>query len=225
MKKRNILTAALSLALVAVIAVGATLAYFTAQTDAVHNTFTTGNIEIAVVDETAPAAGEVGGVKDPATGNIAYGTETPIMPGDVISKQVSVSVDANSQPAWVALKLTVNATPSADSELTVDEAKAAVKTLIDREVAKQRAWVEDENNEGIYYYRGIVQPGDTAASIFTTLTIRGEEWDNDYAGMSFSISVEAAAVQAANIDTIEAAKPELGKLFGLTAEPTPTPGA
>lgn len=213
MKKKNILTAVLSLCLVAVITVGATLAYFTDKSEAVHNTFTTGNIKIAVVDETNPTEGQVGGVKDPKTGDIAYGTETPIMPGDVISKQVSVSVNSDSQPAWVALKLTTNVSLSADSKLTVDEANAAVKALIDQEVAKQRAWVEDENNKGVYYYRSIVRPGDTAASIFNTLTIPGEAWGNDYAGMTFTIDVKAAAVQAANIDTIEDAKPELSKLF------------
>lgn len=213
MKKKNILTAVLSLCLVAVITVGATLAYFTDKSEAVHNTFTTGNIKIAVVDETDPTEGQVGGVKDPVTGDIAYGTETPIMPGDVISKQVSVSVDSGSQPAWVALKLTTNVSLSADSDLNVDEANAAVKALIDQEVAKQSAWVEDENNEGVYYYQDIVQPGDTATPIFTTLTIPGEAWGNDYAGMTFTINVEAAAVQAANIDEFVDAKTELGKLF------------
>lgn len=43
MKKKNVLMMALSLALVAVIAVGGTLAYLSAQSDVVTNTFTTTN--------------------------------------------------------------------------------------------------------------------------------------------------------------------------------------
>ena len=158
MKKKNILTAALSLALVAVIAVGAT---------------------------------QVGGVKDP-DGNIAYGTETPIMPGDVISKQVSVSVDGESEPAWVALKLTVDATPGAESTMSKEDAIAKVQALIDAEVDPDK-WVKGEG--GVYYYQSIVETGDTAEHIFDTLTLVGTDWDNDQANMTFSIAVEAYAVR------------------------------
>ena len=42
MKKKNIMTAALSLSLVGVIAVGGTLAYFTDQAETKVNAFTTG---------------------------------------------------------------------------------------------------------------------------------------------------------------------------------------
>lgn len=209
MKKKNILTAALSLALVAVIAVGATLAYFTAQAGEVVNTFTTGNIKIAVVDETNPAEGQVGGVKD-SDGNIAYGTETPIMPGDVISKQVSVSVDGESEPAWVALKLTVDATPGAESTMSKADAIAKVQALIDAEVDPDK-WVKGEG--GVYYYQSIVETGETAEHIFDTLTLAGTDWDNDQANMTFSIAVEAYAVQAANIADAAAAKTELDKLI------------
>lgn len=209
MKKKNILTAALSLALVAVIAVGATLAYFTAQAGEVVNTFTTGNIKIAVVDDSKPAEGQVGGVKDP-DGNIAYGTETPIMPGDVISKQVSVSVDEESEPAWVALKLTVDATPGAESTMSKADAIAKVQALIDAEVDPDK-WVKGEG--GVYYYQSIVETGETAEHIFDTLTLAGTDWDNDQANMTFSIAVEAYAVQAANIADAAAAKTELDKLI------------
>ena len=50
MKKRNLLISLLSLALVAVIGVGATLAYFTDKTDTKKNTFTTGKVDIVLHD-------------------------------------------------------------------------------------------------------------------------------------------------------------------------------
>ena len=50
MNKRKLLSLALSLSMVAILAVGGTLAYFT-DTDAKVNTFTVGNIDIELVQE------------------------------------------------------------------------------------------------------------------------------------------------------------------------------
>ncbi|OUN80312.1 hypothetical protein B5G03_16890, partial [Gemmiger sp. An50] len=45
MKKKNILTAAVSLSLVACLSIGATLAYFTDKSDTMTNVFTTGKVD------------------------------------------------------------------------------------------------------------------------------------------------------------------------------------
>lgn len=50
MKKKNILTIALSLCLAAVIAVGATLAYFTDSSDVKTNVFEMGHVAIDLID-------------------------------------------------------------------------------------------------------------------------------------------------------------------------------
>ena len=59
MKRKNALIAAASLLLVAVIAVGGTLAYFTDTTAQRDNVFTTGKVDIGIVD--ASPAGTVDG--------------------------------------------------------------------------------------------------------------------------------------------------------------------
>ena len=49
MNKRRILAIAMSLCIVAILAVGASLAYFT-DTDNATNTFTVGNVEIKLIE-------------------------------------------------------------------------------------------------------------------------------------------------------------------------------
>ena len=51
MKKKNILTAAVSLSLVACLSIGATLAYFTDKTDVQTNTFKAGNVDVTLIDQ------------------------------------------------------------------------------------------------------------------------------------------------------------------------------
>ncbi|OUN86796.1 hypothetical protein B5G03_06100, partial [Gemmiger sp. An50] len=52
MNKKNILTAAVSLSLVACLSIGATLAYFTDKSDTMTNVFTTGKVDMTLIDET-----------------------------------------------------------------------------------------------------------------------------------------------------------------------------
>ena len=127
-----------------------------------------------------------------------------------ICKQVSVNVENSSQPAWVALKLTVSATLDEESKLSEEQAIATIQQMIDKEVDSTK-W--EKGTDGIYYYQEIVEAGETADHLFNTLTIDGDVWDNDYKGMNFQIKVEAAAVQAANITTADDAKEEIDKLF------------
>ena len=94
MKKKNLLTAALSLSLVAVITVGATLAYFTDTTDAQTNVFTTGNVNIQMTDKTESTDPnvKVGEYEYDAQGNQTGILYTNVLPGDTLSKKVAVEV-------------------------------------------------------------------------------------------------------------------------------------
>lgn len=216
MKKKNILTIALSLCLAAVIAVGATLAYFTDNTKEKQNAFTTGNVKIELVDESEPgkvdpddqdSADMVIGDPKPDGKGITY---DDIMPGDVISKHVGVTLMGTSQPAWVAIKVSVTATPGADSTLTADAAKTAVEGLISAQI-KTNEWevFPQEDGSVVYCYKTALEPAwdeesqsyvDVTKDLFTRLNIPGNEWGNDYADLSFDIDVKAAAVQEANLD-------------------------
>lgn len=223
MKKKNILYMALSLVLVAVVAVGGTLAYFSDTTDVMENTFTTGEVSISIIDRTDPGEGQVGGtpiMMDDIFMGIAYGTETPVMPGDELSKIVGVELNDNSQPAYLALKLSIDvdlpgpppeATPRVmRSALTEEQAIAAIQALIDDEVDSS-LWVKGDDN--IYYCQVIASTDAQAEMLFTKLQIPFEEWGNEYAGINFRISAEAAGLQAANVADAAEAQPLLAALF------------
>ena len=201
MKKKNLITAAVSLALVAVVGVGATLAYFTDKTETKRNTFSSGKVSINLIDETWDVEGQVKGEyyeKDGITG-IQY---EDIMPGDVLSKVVGVETAADSQDAYVAVRVTVTdvVAPNADTVLP-EEIAAQVSDIIAAQV-DGALWASRDmgNGDVIYYFKSVV-PADTQNLVlFDKIPLPGSEWNNEYAELSFDVEVQAAAIQAANTD-------------------------
>lgn len=206
MKKKNVLMIALSLCLAAVIAVGGTLAYFTSNTDKKQNAFTTGNVKIELVDESPVGKVDpedsnspelVTGDKNPVTGDITY---EDVMPGDVISKKVGVNLDADSENAWIAIKVDISATPVDENTLSTVDALKEVWSLIDKQV-KTTEWMKKDisDTSAVYYLKSEADNSEDTYVLFDRLAIPGEDWDNAYADMTFSIDVQAFAVQAKNL--------------------------
>lgn len=106
MKKKTILVAAIAVMLVAALVVGGTLAYFTDKTEAKQNTFTVGNVKIDLT-ETAWNANE----------------SHTLVPGKFYDKNPTIKVDANSQDAYVFLKLDLNKYVSLINLMGVDAYK------------------------------------------------------------------------------------------------------
>lgn len=132
MKKRNLLVAALSLCLVAIIAVGGTLAYFTDKTQTVTNTFTSGEVDIVLWES---SYGEDGNpeVLDPtriagADGRTYTGINfTNIIPGDKLYKMPTVSTSPTSTNSYVAARLWVSGVDGA--ELSDEDYALAMQLL------------------------------------------------------------------------------------------------
>lgn len=197
MKKRNLLISILSLALVCIIGVGATLAYFTDKTETKTNTFTTGNVGISLIDETNPEDGEIAGV--PGENGIAY---DDVMPGDVLSKIVGVNTDADSADAYVAVRVAVTdvVAPNAVS-IKNEEIAAQISDIIASRVDADLWASKDMGNGDVVYYFKSVVPADTKNLVlFNNIPIPGSEWNNEYAELSFNVRVQAAAIQADNTD-------------------------
>lgn len=202
MKKKNLITAAVSLALVAVVGVGATLAYFTDKTETKKNVFSAGKVSINLIDETWDVDGQVKGEyyeKDDITG-IQY---EDIMPGDVLSKVVGVETAADSQDAYVAVRVTVTdvVAPNAAGIVLPEEITAQISDIIAAEVDGD-LWASRDmgNGDVIYYFKSVV-PADTQNLVlFDKIPLPGSEWNNAYAELSFNVEVQAAAIQAANTD-------------------------
>ena len=100
MKRKNIFAIALSLALAAVLAVGATLAYFTSQ-DATQNTFTMGNVAITLDETNANPNAPTG------SGRVTENTYN-VYPGLIVDKDPTVT-NVGSNDAWIRAKIVVKA--------------------------------------------------------------------------------------------------------------------
>ena len=104
MKKKNVLMMALSLTLVAVIAVGGTLAYLTADTGTLTNTFqfTTNGIDLTLAETAAQGEGYTADATSANAGSNSEGIHyTNIVPGAAISKEPKLTVAQNSVDCYV----------------------------------------------------------------------------------------------------------------------------
>ncbi|OUP25173.1 SipW-dependent-type signal peptide-containing protein [Gemmiger sp. An194] len=193
MNKKNILTAAVSLSLVACLSIGATLAYFTDKTDVKNNAFTTGNVDITLTDTSdSDKATEV------ETG-IVY---DDVLPGDNLDKNVYVTVDKDSSAAYVGVFVSVDYNhfgrpDSYDVMGLVYDAMMRQGTM--------NNWNEYYVNVGstdgvLYVYNQVVDPDgteDVVLDLFSDIQIP-TTWDNNFAGAQFGINVQAFATQAEN---------------------------
>lgn len=204
MKKKNILMIALSLCLIAVIAVSGTLAYFTDTTDASTNTFTMGKVNIKLWDETGikPGEGEEVGVDHKENGVKTGIDYAGVMPGDTLDKDVWVSISYDSAPSYMGILVTFEG-DGATAPTTAD-----LQGILDKALEENQTkdlWVAEpvtvDGKDGmLYVYHEIVVPDSTKARElpFITNVHIPEGWNNVYAGKTFSIKVKAYAVQADN---------------------------
>ncbi len=215
MNKKNILTAAVSLSLVACLSIGATLAYFTDKTETAQNVFTTGKVDIELIDrlpsdyETTKDDHTWKAVDNGDNTGIEY---TDVMPGDYLQKEVGFSTAADSNDCYVAIRVETEVTslPHANGKLTEPAAAAQLSDLIREQVeeANGSAWIAEysvrEPGVVTYFFRTSVPAGTENVLLFDGIQIPGEEWGNEYAEMQFNVKVQAAAIQADNttLDTL-----------------------
>ncbi len=189
MKKKNFLSILLSLALVAVIGVGATLAYLTDNTQTVKNKFAFDDIVITLKENASVPDGQSYLIRENKEGTVA-GTETiegsdvgvvysDILPGATVEKNPYITVSESNAHAYVYAYVTGVAAPLsvvAWSDGWTEVETDLTGTLLRREVAKNAA--------GKY---------DVFTQVQVAATANGEETLND-------ISIKAYAHQADNTD-------------------------
>lgn len=116
MSVKNILVMAACLALVAVVSVGGTIAWLTATTDPVTNTFTVGDINITLTETPN---------YDSDGNNTLDSWQAKLIPGSEYAKDPVVTVTANSEDCYLFVKFEEIGNPSTyltyTSTLTVDE--------------------------------------------------------------------------------------------------------
>ena len=146
-----------------------TLAYYTVVGTAT-NVVTSGGIQLQIHEKTAD------GSDFPTEG--VY-----IIPGDIVSKQVTVE-NVCAHPFYLRVKLVSGTNNEA---LTPDD---CLKMDLDTQ-----NWTYVD---GYYYYNNVLGPGETTPALFTQVEIVGSKVDQTHIGSTLSLTVNAYAVQSEN---------------------------
>ena len=181
MKAKKILVAIVALVLVVACTVGGTLAWLSAQADAVTNTFTVGKIEIELTE--------------------TYNTNDnqwvgKIVPGAEQAKDPTVTVKKGSEKCYVYALV--------DNQMLVDT-KVAVTPNINT-----TDWVQvaSSGTKTLYRYKAVVDAAsaDVECPVFTKVTYNGTLIDetNIAALGEKTITVDAYAHQSENVDQADA---------------------
>ncbi len=146
-KKLAVMLASLALVLCTVI--GGTLAWLVTETDPVVNTFTYGNINITLKETDTNKDGD----NDPNTNTY------PMVPGHTITKDPKVTFMANSEDAWLFVKL----------EKANDFDKFMTYEMAD-------GWTKLDNVDGVYYREVSKAAQDAEFTVIKddTVTVKGE---------------------------------------------------
>ncbi|MBU5302292.1 SipW-dependent-type signal peptide-containing protein [Eubacterium callanderi] len=195
-KKKKAALLISSLALIAVIVLGGTLAYFTSQDDAT-NVFTLGKVSGDLTETTKEDTVDGHKVK-PGTATDEGIEYEKVMPGDWLSKEPRVSLKADSEDAYVRVKLEVDVL-----EGTLNDGQKA-EIISANCLNFGEKWVVS----GDYiYYQDVLTTKSNGSSqtdpVFTIVKIPGKSWDNEAASAKFTIKVTADLIQADNFTPVK----------------------
>lgn len=223
MKKKNVMTGIISLSLVAVMAVGATLAYLTAKDAPVTNTFAFGgdNGKSAItveLKETTPTA--TGDEKITGTEDTGF-SYTNVVPGQTLNKEPKITANVTVD-SYVFIKVT---------GLSKDVNLGGTTDQTDNQIT-QNGWTAvgslDTYGNGTYYkMANFDQTAETAvaqkpiseAKVFSKVTVNADlTKDNGDTFATNKIKIEVAAIQKVGFDDATAALAQIEKenLFTTT---------
>ena len=209
MKKKALITTAAAVALVAVVGIGSTLAYFT-DSESRTNTVTFGHVDIDF-DEPNYDPGD----DDDIIENL--------VPGAEIRKDPTITAVAGSEAMYIRAKIEYKVLNSKGEELDLTDAEvakvwnAAKFQQLENQIVRVTEWGEGEDGEkipvksealiesaawvksadGYYYYQPKVEKSkkDQPIVFFDYVTIPAV-WQNEVADMSIQLIVSAEAIQA-----------------------------
>lgn len=187
MNKKKLGTGLIALALVGVVGIGGSLAWFT-DNESASNTFTTGNINIKLTEEVNDGSGTQDGT------GYKY---VNVMPGDTLDKKVKVELDGTSQAAWVRLVVTLTSDNTEIFTALEDGDPDNDIQLMNGETAIDVDWtVNEEKTEAVAIYdQGVHLDSASDSWVPFTDVYVPETWGNDFKDTSFSIDVKAEAIQ------------------------------
>lgn len=233
MKKKNVLMMAMSLVLVAVIAVGGTLAYLTSNTDTLTNTFTVGNgydddpnNPALKLDETEKGVGSNPTVINPDNRTNENNYEA-FAPGSKIAKDPTFYLKDGSPASFVFAKVT-GVDTLVDTEWIIVSDLEAASVQNDTPSALSNKWQkvanadgelitgenpDDSKLDGYYVYVGaynyttVTKQGYRSLDpLFKSVVVRSDLTNMDLiADANTQIVVKGVAIQADNMANAAAA--------------------
>lgn len=205
MKKSRLGAIITSIAIIAVLTIGITLALLSATTDTKVNAFSSNkDIDIALREEawdgykfedTNPGNGTT--AKDPENMKLGVNQAKNYMPGQEIPKNPTVknTGDENGVDAYVAIKVQYDKSFLAENGIDFNTEWELIG--------------EAEDNSQVYLYHEVLGVGETTTkALFNTVTVNPNLVPDEETGLlpDFSIRVQAYAIQSAGIeaDTVKA---------------------
>ena len=187
MNKKKLGTGLLALALVGVVGIGGSLAWFT-DTENTTNTFTVNHVDIGLKEDNWAGQNKV------------------FMPGDTIPKDPVVTLDDESSPAYVRIKGVKLVVTPADGR-NPEQLEYDIDEIADI----NGDWVK--GTDGNYYYQYALSNDEGGLTettpLFNSITLPGAEWDNDYVGATINIEIVADAIQSKNYEPTRNEKEEI----------------
>lgn len=194
MKKRKIMIAAASIAIVATLSIGGTLAYFT-DNDLAKDNLNAGQVNIEITERTSDKDAQIIKDENNLVTSIIYDN---VLPGEEISKEPRVILKSDSVAAYIRAKIKVE---GIDGDFSVKDGLEKYLQEIKFD-ADENDWVL--GNGGYYYYQKEVSHSpkkDKSVTVFTK-TFIPNEWDEDTYGKKFKIVISAEAIQSENFEPI-----------------------
>jgi len=180
MNKRKLGALIATIALIAAIAVGGTLAYFTDK-DTNSNVVKMGHVDISLTETSSSQKATT--ITDKGI------TFTSVLPGDTLNKIPTVTVQSGSADCYIRVKL--------GYETNISDANMALLNAnLQNQITAGGTWAYN-TTDGYYYCTAVKAAGDKV-DLFQNVVIP-TAWDNSVADQSFTINLTAEAIQASYI--------------------------
>lgn len=187
MKNKKFVGLLVAVGLIAAVGIGSTLAYFTSRDD-IQNVFTLGNVGISLSETSNEDGAEI----------LETGIEFfDVLPGQTISKKPVVTVNDDSQPCYIRIKLELSAEPVETRVAGITEANM---DALEAGLVLGKGWTLN-TVDGYYYYGLALNAGEASSNLFDQVIIPSD-WGNATAGRTMNMDIQAEAVQSDYSDSI-----------------------
>lgn len=195
-KTKKIVALVLAAVMLVCTTVAATVAYLTAGTEYVKNTFTVGNVQIDLDEELVDQYGDTSNSNPTRTNSNSY----TLVPGHEYLKDPTVYVEKLSQPCWVFVKVVNGLAGVEAAGGAIKEDGTAYVTIAKQMEAN--GWLPLAGEANVYYYKEVVDAREAKVSkvVFGEFMIADDadfvDESNSNADRFSDVTIDAYAVQA-----------------------------